>query len=105
MEKARIMLSGRNAKELDRVCNQIAYVAKSANANVKGPIPLPTKKIKIVCRKNPSGQGNAFYDRWEMRIHKRIVDIYMTERSAKAIRNVMGIQIPEGIEVEIAISK
>jgi len=105
MEKARIMLSGRNVKELDGVCNQIVYVAKSANANVRGPIPLPTKKIKIVCRKNPSGQGNAFWDRWEMRIHKRIVDIIMSERSARAIRDIMRIQIPEGINIEISISR
>lgn len=105
MEKARIILSGKNVKELNSVCNQIIYVAKSAGANVKGPIPFPTKKIRITCRKNPSGQGNASWDRWEMRIHKRIVEINMSARSAKAIRDVMRVQIPEGINIEIAITR
>lgn len=102
MEKARIILVGKNIGELDNVCGQVVNIAKNAKASIGGPIPFPTKHLKLVCRKNPSGEGNTSWERWEMRIHKRVIDIYNSE---KVLREIMRVQVPDGVHIEIDISK
>jgi small subunit ribosomal protein S10 len=104
MEYARIKLAGRNYKKLDEICEQIKEIADKYGASVRGPIPLPTKKLKVVTMKTPcgdgTGHGNATYDRWEMRIHKRIIDIGSNER---ALRQVVRLPIPEDVKIDIEL--
>ncbi|MEM2918177.1 MAG: 30S ribosomal protein S10 [Candidatus Altiarchaeota archaeon] len=102
MEKARIILIGKDVKELQNVCNQIISVAEKTGANFSGPIPMPTKRLRITCRKSPDGEGTDTWDRWEMRIHKRIIDVDADERS---LRQIMRVQVPDGIRIEIELTK
>lgn len=102
MEKARIILVGRDPKQIEEVCDQIITVADKTGAGYSGPIPLPTKKLKITCRKSPDGEGTDTWDRWEMRVHKRIVDVDADERS---LRQIMRIQVPDGVHIEIELTK
>ncbi|OQX22611.1 MAG: 30S ribosomal protein S10 [Candidatus Altiarchaeales archaeon A3] len=102
MERARILIYGSAKKNVEDVTKQIISIAKNDKAVVRGPIPLPTKKIRVVVRKNVSGEGNTAWDRWEMRISKRIVDIY---RNDKAMRDVMKIQMPDDVHIEIDVSQ
>jgi len=102
MEKARIILVGKDVKELQNVCDQIISVAEKTGANFSGPIPMPTKRLKITCRKSPDGEGTDTWDRWEMRIHKRVIDVDADERS---LRQIMRVQVPDGIRIEIELTK
>jgi len=65
---------------------------------MRGPIPFPTKKLKITTRKSPCGDGKASFDNFEMRIHKRLIDLDVDER---ALRLVMRVPIPEDVEISI----
>ena len=65
-----------------------------------GPIPLPTKRLKVPVLKAPSGQGTDTFAKFEMRIHKRLFEIMAGERSMHLI---MKIQIPESVLVEIEL--
>ena len=58
MQIARIKLSGKNPKELDNISNEIKEIAKKFGIDYHGPIPLPTKKMKITTLKTPSGVWN-----------------------------------------------
>lgn len=104
MEFARIKLASRNYKEIEDICEQIKDIAKKNGASVRGPLPLPTKKLKVQTLKTPcgdgTGHGNATWDRWEMRIHKRIIDIGANER---ALRQVVRIPIPECVKIDIEL--
>jgi len=104
MQMARIKLAGRDPKELDSVANEIKEIAKKFGVNYRGPIPLPTKKLRVVTMKTPcgdgTGHGNATFDRWEMRIHKRIIDVQADERT---LRQIMRINIPKGVHIEIKL--
>ncbi len=55
MQVARIKLSGKDSKELDNISNEIKEIAKKFGIDYHGPIPLPTKKMKITTLKTPSG--------------------------------------------------
>ncbi len=104
MQVARIKLVGKNPQTLDQICREIIEIAKKFGVDYRGPIPLPTKKIRVVTLKTPcgdgTGHGNATYDRWEMRIHKRVIDLQVDDRT---LRQVMRINIPQDVHIEIKI--
>ena len=98
MQKARIKLASTDINKINQTCEQIKDVAAKTGVIIKGPIPLPTKKLKITTRKGPCGNGTATWDRFEMRVHKRLIDLGIDER---ALRLVMKVPIPEGLNIEI----
>jgi len=100
MQKAKIKLIGRSKETLDSICEQILDISKKAEIEASGIIRLPTKKLKITTRKSTDGEGTATFERWEMRIHKRLMMIAADE---KALRRVMRIQIPRDVHVEIRV--
>ncbi|MFX0143959.1 MAG: 30S ribosomal protein S10 [Candidatus Hodarchaeota archaeon] len=100
MQKARIRLSSTQLEALKSVCGQIESVCKSQGIRKNGPIPLPTKRLRVPTRKAPSGQGTSTWAKFEMRIHKRLFEIIANERSMHLI---MKIQIPESVLVEIEL--
>ncbi len=99
-QKARISLSGTDPEKVDFVCKQIRAISRRIGIAMTGPIPLPTKKLVIPCRKSPDGEGSETWDRWEMRIHKRLIDLDADDR---ALRQLMRIQVPDGVNIEIVL--
>lgn len=85
-------------ERINRVCSDIKEIADKTGVNLRGPIPLPTKKLKVTTRKSPCGNGKATWERYEMRIHKRMIDLAADERT---LRMVMRVPIPEGLNIEI----
>ncbi|MEM4703093.1 MAG: 30S ribosomal protein S10 [Candidatus Pacearchaeota archaeon] len=98
MARTRIKLSSINIDKLNEIINAIKEIASKAGIIVRGPIPLPTKRLKITTRKSPCGDGKASFDRFEMRIHKRVIDLPGDER---VLHNIMRLPIPKEVNVEI----
>ncbi|NQU78554.1 30S ribosomal protein S10 [Candidatus Woesearchaeota archaeon] len=98
MQKARIKLTSNDIGKINDVSSHITEIAEKTGVTMRGPIPLPTKKLKITTRKSPCGDGKATWERYEMRVHKRLIDLGLDER---ALRLVMRVQIPEGLKIEI----
>lgn len=101
MNRARIKLESQDYGELDAVCTQIKDIAKKAGVELKGPIPLPTKKLKITTRKTPCGDGSDTYEKWELRVHKRLIEIKADDR---VLRDIMRIRIPDSVHVEMHLN-
>ncbi|HIH76046.1 MAG TPA: 30S ribosomal protein S10 [Methanomassiliicoccales archaeon] len=99
-QRARISLSGTDPEKVDSVCTQIKQISTRTGVAIRGPIPLPTKRLQVPCRKSPDGEGSETWDRWEMRIHKRLIDLDADER---ALRQLMRIQVPDGVNIEIVL--
>jgi len=100
VSKARIRLWSTNVENLNYVVEQIKEIAKKTGVKIRGPIPLPTKKLVVPVRRSPCGEGSKTWDRWEMRIHKRIIDIAADER---VMRHIMRVRVPEDVYVEIEL--
>lgn len=98
MQKARIKLASTDIDKINETCKFIADISEKTGVVMRGPVPLPTKKLRITTRKSPSGEGKASWERYEMRIHKRMIDLGLDER---ALRLVMRVPIPEGLHIEI----
>ncbi|MAG40095.1 30S ribosomal protein S10 [Candidatus Pacearchaeota archaeon] len=98
MSKVRIKLQSVDINKLNEVIDRIKSISSSAGVPISGPIPLPTKKLKVTTRKSPCGDGTATFDRFEMRIHKRVIDIPANDR---ILHNIMRISIPRTVKIKI----
>ncbi len=99
MPTARINLSSIEIDKLNTICKDIVDIAAKTKTALSGPIPLPTKTLRHTVRKTPCGNGKASWDNFEMRIHKRLIYLGIDDR---ALRLVMRLPIPEGVEISIA---
>ncbi|KAK4497329.1 hypothetical protein PRZ48_011780 [Zasmidium cellare] len=100
IHKIRITLTSRKVQSLEKVCTELIERAKSKDLRVKGPVRLPTKNLKISTRKTPCGEGSKTWDMYEMRIHKRLIDLNAPTEVVKQII----INIEAGVEVEVTIA-
>lgn len=98
MTKVRIKLSSLSIDNLNEICTMIKDIASKSGIVIAGPIPLPTKRLKLTTRKSPCGNGTATFDRFEMRIHKRIIDLPANE---KVLHSIMRVPIPRSVNIKI----
>ena len=101
IHKIRITLTSRHVKNLEKVCSDLINGAKSKKLRVKGPVRLPTKRLTITTRKSPCGEGTNTWDRFEMRIHKRLIDLYSPP---EVVKQITSISIEPGVDVEVTIA-
>jgi small subunit ribosomal protein S10 len=98
---ARIKLTSANLPELERVAREIREIADKTGVRVKGPQPLPTKRLKVTTRKAPTGEGSHTFDHWQLRIHRRILDI---EPDSRTLRQITKLEIPEDVVIEVILT-
>ena len=101
MTKAVIKLSGVSVKDADSIMQQIKTISTSLGVKSRGPIPLPTKTVVQTIRKAPNAPGSHTYERWEMRIHKRMIEI---DGNEQILRQVMRIVVPDTVHIEIGLT-
>jgi small subunit ribosomal protein S10 len=89
------------AKDVDLIAQQIKGIAGTLGVKCSGPIPLPTHTISLTTRKNAGPDGSHTFERWEMRMHKRLIQI---DGSEQALRQVMRIPVPDTVQIEISLS-
>jgi small subunit ribosomal protein S10 len=100
MPTARIKLYGTDLNQLNEVINQIKDIATKTKTKFAGPIMIPTKTLKVPVRKSPQGEGKASWENYEMRIHKRMIDLSADER---ALHLILRVPIPTDINLEIQL--
>ena len=81
MPKARIKIASTDIDKVNEVCSYIKDIAEKTGVEMRGPIPLPTKRLKVTTRRSPCGEGKATWERFEMRVHKRLIDLGIYERA------------------------
>merc|ERR1712173_289429 len=105
----RITISAQNVKAVDKACAEIVSRAKAINARanesgasikIKGPRPMPTRRMRITTRKTPCGEGSKTWDRYQMRIHKRVIEFVCGHSQ---ILNITQVQLEPGVHVELTL--
>ncbi|XP_039294649.1 40S ribosomal protein S20 [Nilaparvata lugens] len=99
--RIRITLTSKNIKSLEKVCSDLIESVKKQKLRVKGPVRMPTKILRITTRKTPCGEGSKTWDRFQMRIHKRVIDLHSP---AEIVKQITSISIEPGVEVEVTIA-
>ncbi len=99
-ERIRIRLKAYDHKMLDESLKEIVATAKRTGAKISGPILLPTKIRKYTVLRSTNIDKKS-REQFEMRIHKRIVDIL--EPLPQTIDALMKLNLPAGVDVEIKL--
>jgi len=97
-QKIRIKLRAYDHRIIDKSSHDIIETALRSGATVAGPIPLPTEFKKITVLKAPHVFKDA-REQFEMRTHKRMIDIL--NPTPKTIDNLMSLDMPSGVDIEI----
>jgi small subunit ribosomal protein S10 len=100
MSRARIKLICDDIKKINKFVEEVESITEKLGVSMIGPIPLPTKKLKVTTRKSPDGEGKASFERYQMRIHKRVLDVDINDR---VIRMITKVHIPSGLNIEIKL--
>lgn len=97
-QRIRIKIKAFDHKIIDQSTRTIIETAQRSGAQIFGPIPLPIEKKKYTVNKSTFVHKDA-RDQYEMRIHKRLVDI--VEPTAKTVEALTNLSLPAGVDVEI----
>jgi len=102
MSTATIKFASLNAADVDNIIRQIKTIAASLDVQCKGPVPLPTWIISHTTRKTPCGTGSDTYERWQIKVHKRLIKIVNV--SEHALRQILRIPVPDTVQIEIILT-
>jgi small subunit ribosomal protein S10 len=100
-QRIRIRLKSFDHKLIDGSTKEIVDTAKRTGAQVRGPIPLPTRKERFTILISPHVNKDA-RDQYEIRTHKRLIDI--VEPTDKTVDALMKLDLAAGVDVQISLS-
>ncbi len=100
-QKIRIRLKAFDHRLIDQSAREIVDTAKRTGAQVKGPVPLPTKKERFTVLVSPHVNKDA-RDQYELRTHKRLMDI--VDPTDKTVDALMRLDLAAGVDVQIKLT-
>ena len=100
-QSIRIRLKAFDHKLIDVSTLEIVDTAKKTGAQIRGPIPLPTRKERFTVLISPHVNKDA-RDQYEIRTHKRMLDIL--EPTEKTVDALMKLDLAAGVDVQISLN-
>jgi small subunit ribosomal protein S10 len=98
MEKIRIKLKAYDHRVLDRSVASIVEAVKRTGAQIRGPIPIPTKIRKYTVLKSPHVNKDS-REQFEIRIHSRLIDI--VSATPETMDSLMKLDLAPEVDVEV----
>jgi small subunit ribosomal protein S10 len=99
-QNIRIRLKAFDHRVLDISAKEIVNTAKRTGAEVRGPIPLPTRIEKYTVNRSPHVNKKS-REQFEMRTHKRLLDI--VDPTPQTVDALMKLDLAAGVDVEIKL--
>ncbi len=94
----RIRVRAYESKILDASVKQIMDTAVRYDANIVGPVPLPTEIKKYTVNRSPFIYKNT-REQFEIRVHKRLIDII--NPNAKTVESLTNLSLPSGVDIDV----
>ncbi len=101
-QRIRIRLKAYDHEIIDQSTKKIVETVKRTQAELRGPIPLPTEKHRYTVVRSPFKDKDS-REHFEMRIHKRLLDIL--EPSPKTVDSLQRLDLPAGVDIELKIQQ
>ena len=99
-QKIRIRLKAYDHNVVDQSTQKIVETVLRTQAKVRGPVPLPTEKHRYTVIRSPHKYKDS-REHFEMRIHKRLIDLHSP---SEVVKQITSISIEPGVEVEVTIA-
>ncbi|MDD1644646.1 MAG: 30S ribosomal protein S10 [Methylococcaceae bacterium] len=100
-QRIRIRLKAFDHRLIDQSAREIVDTAKRTGAQVRGPVPLPSKHERFTVLVSPHVNKDA-RDQYELRTHKRLMDI--VDPTDKTVDALMKLDLAAGVDVQIKLS-
>ena len=94
----KIKLKGYDHKVLDKSCQEVINAAQRHDANIIGPVPLPTEKHRYTVNR-ATFVHNPSKEQFEIRIHKRLIELINPNQ--ELVNSLMRLSLPAGVQIEI----
>jgi len=99
-QNIRIRLKAFDHRVLDQSAHEIVNTAQRTGANIRGPIPLPTRIEKFTVLRSPHIDKKS-REQFEIRTHKRVLDI--VDPTPQTVDALMKLDLAAGVDVEIKL--
>lgn len=99
VKQTKIKLTSTNTNDLNSVITLIKEVIDRTGADVKGPVPLPTKILRVSPRKSPCGEGVDTYNKFQIHIHRRMY--FFNISNERTLQQIVRLPIPASVKVEL----
>jgi small subunit ribosomal protein S10 len=99
-QKIRIRLKAYDHEIIDQSTRKIVETVLRTQANIRGPVPLPTERHRYTVIRSPHKHKDS-REHFEMRIHKRLVDI--VDYNPKTVDSLQRLDLPAGVDIEIKV--
>ena len=99
-QNIRIRLKAFDHRILDQSTSEIVDTAKRTGAQIRGPIPLPTRIEKFTVLRSPHIDKKS-REQFEIRTHKRLLDII--DPTPQTVDALMKLDLAAGVDVEIKL--
>ncbi|HBH27212.1 MAG TPA: 30S ribosomal protein S10 [Rhodospirillaceae bacterium] len=102
MQNIRITLKAFDHRVLDTACEEIVHTAKRTGAVVRGPVPIPTRKliVSVICGPHVHKKTQ---NQFERRTHKRV--LIVVDPTPQTIDALMKLDLAAGVDVEIKVDQ
>jgi small subunit ribosomal protein S10 len=94
----RMRVRAYESKILDASVKQIIDTARRYDAEIVGPVPLPTEIKKYTVNRASFIYKNT-REQFEIRVHKRLIDI--VNPSQKTIEALSNLSLPSGVDIDV----
>ena len=95
--RIRVCLKGYDHRLIDASAEKIIETAKRADAKISGPVPLPTRR-RVYCVLRSPHVDKKSREHFEIRTHKRLIDIYPTNQS---LDELLKLDLPSGVDIAV----
>ena len=99
-QRIRIKIRAYDHKIIDQATETIMKTAERSGAQVKGPVPLPTRIERFSVNRSPHGDKKSM-EQFEIRTHKRLLDIISP--TVKTVDELKKLNLPAGVDISIKI--
>jgi len=99
-QNIRIRLKAFDHRILDTSTREIVNTAKRTGAQIRGPVPLPTRIEKLSVNRSPHVDKKSM-EQFETRTHKRLIDII--EPTAQTVDELKKLNLPSGVDISINV--
>jgi small subunit ribosomal protein S20e len=99
-QRIRLAITSSKLPNLQKVCTALCMKLSKEGLELRGPVPMPRRRLRITTRRAPCGNGTETYDHFELRVSKRIIDF---TGSPAAVKQVTQIPIEPDVHIEVSV--
>jgi small subunit ribosomal protein S20e len=99
-ERIRLTVTSSKLPNLQRACASLKTKLERERIAIRGPVPMPRRRLRVTTRRAPCGNGTETYDHFELRVFKRVIDF---TGPISSVKQITSIAIEPDVHIEVSL--